>query len=52
MIEGVRNAIREQCDDCGKEVVYEKDEDSGLDCIETSPGVWENLCDKCAKRYR
>jgi hypothetical protein len=52
MTEKVRNAVREQCDGCGREVVYEKDEDSGLDSIETSPGVWEQLCEKCARQYK
>ncbi len=59
MAVAIRNAISDTCDKCGKRVVYEKDEDSGLASIETKPMVWEQLCEECAeehyareKRYR
>jgi hypothetical protein len=48
---GIRNAISETCDGCGKKVLYEKDEDSGLASIEVEPMVWEQLCEECAAPY-
>lgn len=51
MTEGIRNAIRASCDECDKEVVYEKDADSGLDFIEVEPMVWKQLCEDCAEEY-
>ena len=53
---GIKNAISETCEGCFKKVNYEKDEGSGLDCMEVE-GVWGNkvwmqLCEDCAERYR
>lgn len=44
----IRNAVKDVCDECGKEVIYEKDDDSGLDSIEVEPMVWKQLCEECA----
>jgi hypothetical protein len=52
MVEGVRNALRDSCDECGKEVIYEKDDDSELDSIEVEPRVWKQLCEDCAETHR
>jgi hypothetical protein len=51
MTEGIRNALRASCEACDKEVVYEKDEDNGLDSIEVEPFVWKQLCEDCAEEY-
>jgi len=40
-----------QCEECGKVVVHEKDEE-GTMSVETSPGVYENLCADCAEAHR
>jgi len=48
---GVRNAVKDSCDECGKEVIYEKDEDSGLDSVQVEPMVWKQLCEDCATVY-
>ena len=53
MIEtGIRNAMKGSCDECGKEVIYEKDDDSGLASIEVEPTVWKELCEECATAHR
>ena len=52
---GIRNAISETCEECFKEIIYEKDEDSGLDCLEVEGvwgKVWMQLCEDCAETYR
>ena len=40
-----------QCEECGKLVVHEKDEE-GTMSVETSPGDYENLCADCAEAHR
>jgi hypothetical protein len=52
----IRNGISETCEGCFKKIIYEKDGDSGLDCLEVE-GVWGNkvwmqLCEDCAEPYR
>lgn len=52
---GIRNAISETCEECFREIIYEKDEDSGLDCVQVEGfwgTVWMQLCGACAKRHR
>jgi hypothetical protein len=51
MSEGIRNAVKDSCDECGKEVVYEKDDDSGLASVEVEPFVWKQLCNDCYEVY-
>ena len=43
MAEGIRNAIRASCEECDKDVIYEKDADSDLTQIEVEPMVWKQL---------
>jgi hypothetical protein len=47
----MRNRIVDTCDECGKEVEYEKDEGVGTSSVETAPFVWENLCEDCLENY-
>ncbi len=47
-MQGIRNAVYDICDRCGKSFGYEKDEDSPVACIEVEPYRYENLCEKCA----
>jgi hypothetical protein len=49
---GIRNAMKSSCDECGKEVIYEKDDDSGLASIEVEPTVRKELCEECVSEYR
>jgi len=51
MSERIRNAVKDSCDECGREVVYEKDEDSGLASVEVEPFIWKELCDDCYEEY-
>ncbi len=46
----IRNAVSETCEGCFKRIVYEKDEDSGLDSLQIE-GVWMQLCEECAEPY-
>ncbi|MDX6498414.1 MAG: hypothetical protein QOG23_1674 [Blastocatellia bacterium] len=45
---GIRNSVSVTCEGCFKKIIYEKDEDSGVDCIQVD-GVWMQLCEECAE---